>query len=471
VDVYEQRGEPGGIWNYTPQTSDDGLFQIPQTTASAVPLEKPVQINDEDSGGAVFLSAIYDGLEVNIPHKLMRFDDAAFPSDLPLFPGHADVRRYLHRYADDVHHLIQFNTRVDSLTPPRSWPRQGPWLLAATNLVTGTVIRALYDAVAFAHGHYTAPYVPDIPGLADWHAQLPGTVAHARYHRDPAREYGGTRAVVVGAGVSGLELARRLAPPVCAALFLAGALSADDGGDDARDDGGINAAAAFAPLADGAVPTRRLASVDAATRSVLCEGGRRISAVDRILLSTGYLYTLPFLPAPAVDRDSKRPIFRAGRGLGGLDARAHLFSAADPSIALLAAHQRVVPFPLAEAQACLLARAWAGRLPSTTPPPPPPIPPTSVSPGPPPDEHEDRLALLLGYPREFEYMQALLRWAATAAPGAGGLEGKAVPAGWGPRERWIREMLPDIRKAWIQKGAERSRIRTIEELGFVFKDG
>jgi hypothetical protein len=215
------------------------------------------------------------------------------------------------------------------------------------------------------------------------------------------------------------------------------------------------------------------------TRRPPSRGGRRIDGVDRILLATGYLYTLPFLPPSSVEPGDHQ-LLRAGRGLGGLDARARLFSAADPSLALLAAHQRVVPFPLAEAQACLLARAWAGRLPATAPPPPPPSPGDGCASAPREgaalaetgaDEEEDRRALLLGYPRDCQYMDSLLRWAATAAPGAGGRAGKAVPPGWGPRESWIRETLPAIRRAWMQRGEGRFRVHTVEELGFVFEDG
>jgi hypothetical protein len=482
VDVYEQRGEPGGIWLYTPQAAGDGLFHVPQTEDAPVPAELPIQIRgDGEDGGAVFLSPVYDGLEVNIPHPLMRFSDLEFPPDLPLFPGHEEVARYLRRYAEGVRHLIRFNTQVVELAPRSSG--QDRWELTAKNLVTGAVTRERYDAVALAHGHYTTPYVPAIPGLAEWHARHPGTVNHARYHRDPAREYGGTRTVIVGAAVSGLDIARRLAPPVCAALFLAGAeeppprSGAGEGPEPSVHDDDVNAPTSLAPVPHGITPLPRLAAVDAQARSVTCEGGRRIANVDRILLATGYLYTLPFLPAASLVGPHGAKLLRPGRGMGGVDARARLFCAADASLALLACHQRVIPFPLAEAQACLLARVWAGRVVAL------PAPqPTSVSvvretvagadgerveKKEEEEEEEDRRWLVLGYPRDAEYMAFLLRWAASAGPGAG----KAVPPGWGPRERWIREMIPAIRREWMRRGEERSKVRTMEELGFEFKGG
>ena len=62
IDVYEQRGDAGGVWNYTPQTA---LVPIPNTD--------PLACCDRDTGGGdngcangsgskVYLSAMYDGL-------------------------------------------------------------------------------------------------------------------------------------------------------------------------------------------------------------------------------------------------------------------------------------------------------------------------------------------------------------------------------------------------------------------------
>jgi hypothetical protein len=255
---------------------------------------------------------------------------------------------------------------------------------------------------------------------------------------------------------------------VCARLFLAGAAEPDEewGEEDEEEPGEGEAAVsdlgnlseepnAPAPLPRRVIPLPRLTAVDPETRSVECEGGRRVPNVDRILFATGYLYTLPFLSSSSSSCMSRSSL----AGLARTSPPARLLSWATPSLALLALQQRVIPFPLAEAQACVLARAWAGRL---------AVPPPGRETG--DREEEDRRVLVLGHPLDSEYIAYLLRWAASADPGVDGA-GKSAPPGWGPREVWMREKLPGIRSAFASRGAHRFDVRTVEELGFVFEDG
>lgn len=80
---------------------------------------------------------------------------------------------------------------------------------------------------------------------------------------------------------------------------------------------------------------------------------------------------------------------------------------------------------------------------------------------------------VLGYPRDAEYINMLCDWAAGAEKREGlenGGRGK-VARRWGERECWMRERFPGIRRAFVERGEERKRVRTVEELGFVFEDG
>lgn len=43
-----------------------------------------------------------------------------------------------------------------------------------------------FDAVVVASGHYHAPRVPDIPGLADSKARWPANIQHSKAYRNPA---------------------------------------------------------------------------------------------------------------------------------------------------------------------------------------------------------------------------------------------------------------------------------------------
>jgi cation diffusion facilitator CzcD-associated flavoprotein CzcO len=55
---------------------------------------------------------LYDNLEANIPKDLMAYSDKPFPDDAPLFPNHKTVLKYLEEHAEEVRHLIRFQTQV-----------------------------------------------------------------------------------------------------------------------------------------------------------------------------------------------------------------------------------------------------------------------------------------------------------------------------------------------------------------------
>jgi len=47
-----------------------------------------------------------------------------------------------------------------------------------------------YDAIAVASGHYTVPFIPDIPGISEWNKAYPGRISHSKFFRRP-EEYKG----------------------------------------------------------------------------------------------------------------------------------------------------------------------------------------------------------------------------------------------------------------------------------------
>ena len=67
-----------------------------------------------------------------------------------------------------------------------------------------------FDAVVVAPGHYTVPFIPHTPGLADLARDFPGVVEHSKAWRDPEK-YRGKRTVVVGASISGPDISHALA--------------------------------------------------------------------------------------------------------------------------------------------------------------------------------------------------------------------------------------------------------------------
>ena len=179
ITVFEQQASTGGVWNYFPDTIS-GLSKVPQTRPES-PVEYLDHAGKPSSLDESFTSPMYDQLETNIPHLLMRYSDQPFPEDAQLFPARDTVLRYLQDYARDVSGLIRFNTRVVEVRPAAE--HTGGWDLTTKDIGSARVDRDRFDAIVVASGHYDAPYIPDIKGIAGWNQRYPGTISHSKFYR------------------------------------------------------------------------------------------------------------------------------------------------------------------------------------------------------------------------------------------------------------------------------------------------
>ena len=66
-----------------------------------------------------------------------------------------------------------------------------------------------FDAVVVASGHYHAPNIPHIPGLAEWKNALPSQVTHSKRYRSN-QGFENQNILLIGAGVSSLDIAKDL---------------------------------------------------------------------------------------------------------------------------------------------------------------------------------------------------------------------------------------------------------------------
>lgn len=137
---------------------------------------------------AEFLSPLYDRLETNIPRSLMGFSDLEWPASAQLFPKHEEVERYLEEYAEEVRHLIRFQTQVVDLRIAGRRGRQAQWRLKTRDIERGNEGREwedMYDAVVVASGHFDVPYIPDIEGIEEWSQLYPGIISHSKFYSKP----------------------------------------------------------------------------------------------------------------------------------------------------------------------------------------------------------------------------------------------------------------------------------------------
>jgi hypothetical protein len=149
----------------------------------------------------------------------------------------------------------------------------------------------------------------------------------------------------------------------------------------------------------------------------------------------------------------------------------HIFYAPLPTLSFIGLPQRVVPFPISESQAAVIARFLSGRLAL-------PSPATMAK------WESSRLKEkgagkafhVLGYPADAEYINRLYEWAGRAVRREGlegeGLENEGrgkMPPLWGEETCWVRERTPSIKLAARALGDERGKVRTLAELGFDYE--
>ena len=136
-----------------------------------------------------------------------------------------------------------------------------------------------------------------------------------------------------------------------------------------------------------------------------------------------------------------------------------------PTLAFVETPEMIVPFPLAECQAAVIARVWSGRL--TLP---------SLH-----DMEGWRESVVhergvgrnfhsLEPPLDLEYMKAMYDWSRMAketATSQNSGRGK-LPKYWDTKSCWLRMMAPEMKKAFDATGEERLNVLSYEELGFDF---
>jgi cation diffusion facilitator CzcD-associated flavoprotein CzcO len=406
------------------------------------PAEKPVWIDNTEGREATFVSPLYDRLETNIPKELMRYSDKAFQLDAQLFPKHRAVKQYLEEYAEDIESFIQFETQV--LDVKLKDESLSTWSLTAKSLRTGIDTTHIYDAVVVASGHFTVPYLPDIPGIQAWDASHPGVISHSKFYNSP-EPFQGKKVVVVGSSASGLDIGAQI-NEVSQGKVLVSQRS--------------ESYLAALPNGDKIICPEIVEFLPPAyDRGIKFADGRIEEHIDAIVFCTGYFYSYPFLSSlnpPVVTH-----------GWRTMNVYQQLFYIEHPTLVFPVLSQRIIPFPMAENHAAVFSRVWSARLTL-----------------PPKDEMkawenseidtkgDGKEFHLLPFPMDADYLNLLYDWAEKASPRPGlsnSGQGK-LGTRWGERERWMRAHFPDIRRAFVQRGNERSKIKNLAELGFSFEE-
>ena len=138
----------------------------------------------------------------------------------------------------------------------------------------------------------------------------------------------------------------------------------------------------------------------------------------------------------------------------------YIFDVEHPTLTFIETLEGIVPFPMAEAQASVIARVWAGRL---------PLPSTQDmqswvqsiidkrGPG--------RAFHHVSPPLDLAYMREMYHWSQQAEN-----ESKIgqKPRDWTDYYCWLRMEAAEIKKAFVKRGEGRHQVLTYDELGFEY---
>lgn len=200
-----------------------------------------------------------------------------------------------------------------------------------------------------------------------------------------------------------------------------------------------------------------LRDTDTVKSAVLFEDGSIEADIDAVVFCTGYFYSFPFLP------NLNPPVITDGACARNLFE--HVLYIDDPTLAFLGIPQRVVPLPIAEAQAAWVARLWSDRL---------AMPPVADMRAWEADlvraRGESKSIHNLAFPMDVNYINSLYTRSLAATP-RNGLDNNGAgkhPPYWNTEKAWVRERFPFIKIASRALGEKRSEVKSLAELGFIY---
>ena len=373
---------------------------------------------------------MYEGLETNIPHFLMEFsDDPSFRNN-QLFPSRDSTLQYLQAYADDVRQFVKFQTQVIDILLQDDDGKDS-WHVFYKSLTSGKITKASYDAVVVASGHYSVPYLPDIPGISRWNSAYPQAISHSKFYRRP-QDFSNKKVLIVGNSASGHDISTHISSTCKLPIIVS-----------VRSELPVQSAPSkiYKPeIAEFLSPSFH-------HRAIRFSGGRIEKDIDAIVFCTGYYYSYPFLssisPKLVGTSDRVEHLYQ------------HIFSIDHPSLVFLGLPKAIIPFRTMESQAALVARIWSDRLDLPSKPEMRRWETAAIA-----EQGSGKKFHNLGHPRDFNYHDTLIEWALQSR---GGKHGK-IPPKWSEQERLVRAKGAKIREMFARMGEARHGIRTLEEL-------
>jgi len=288
---------------------------------------------------------MYRGLRTNLPREIMAYREFPWGGDgvTRSFVTHGQVKDYLKRYTKefDIENWIRFGCVVrhlQVLTDKAScvnsqWPKiRLEWedFGKSGNNEEGICCRDDFDAVCVCNGHYTTPFVPEIPGLEQF---FQGKIYHSIEYDDPSI-FKDQIVLCIGGRASGSDLAREISM-YAKKVYLSDTLCPDLSEQNGQ------------PIEEGNVawvPTTM--AVNADSTIAFRKDCRDSPNVDCIMFCSGYDYHFPF-----INEESNVDLSALAGERRVMPLYEQLWHAKYPSLTFVGLQHSIVPFPFFELQA------------------------------------------------------------------------------------------------------------------------
>ncbi|KAE9363774.1 FAD/NAD(P)-binding domain-containing protein [Stipitochalara longipes BDJ] len=374
VVVFERSRQAGGNWVYderkplepsypsiTPSIADfiiekDQKGNVVVNGVNAINGSEGYSSEDEELRFAPPGPA-YSGLTNNVSTKLQQLKGFPWKEETPDFVNVRQKQEYIQSYSKyfGVEPLVRYNTRVEKLQKV-----DGRWKLNSATWIKdgsskGKRVNEVeeFDSVVVASGHYHSPNVPDIPGLKEWKRKWPERVSHSKTYRTPD-EFKDKTVLLIGAGVSSMDIGRE-ASHIAKKIYQ----SSRGGPFDIP-------VVMLSPETErvAGIASLNLPSDNDTSGTVTLVNGTVLTGIDRVVIATGYLFTLPFLLD--LHDDSITPTEANDTVLITNGTQMHnlhkdIFYIPDPTLAFVGIPFYTATFSFFEFQAIAVAYVFSGR--------------------------------------------------------------------------------------------------------------
>ena len=396
IVVFEQKNQPGGIW--APSNFEADYPVPPQLIMDKEQYHNPEQIRPrntipEEIKGATYekpfieekknidknhlhgsskigdtefvekqrklinelqwsRSGIFSFLFTNIPQRITRY---SYMKDEPeyhdktrkIYPfmTHQELTNRFTNFIEqeDLLKYIRLSTSVENV---HKNTKTGKWVVTARQRGSSTDgldtwYQEEFDAVIISNGHFNIPFIPHIKGLAQYNANFPNRILHAKNFRDP-KEFTNKDVLIIGGGVSTTNVLQYVVPVAKSVT------------NSKRGEQKVFKFINKALVSKGIEPKPPVEYVDPNTGLFHFQDGT-LAKFDKVIFSTGYHYYFPFL-------DSSEYLLLNNPGnysrVGGLFL--HTFCQKDPTLGTVGVCHSQFNFHTIEASAAALAGVWSG---------------------------------------------------------------------------------------------------------------